>query len=130
MMDESGKGDDVWGGRSYREIPAWEKSMDLAGSVCLLVAGWKEREQGRALAEEAERTVWDVPGLIAEGWAMMGNRELISHAYRALGRLARLDTLMLLGVRLGHMDHYDDALVLEVRRMLRGMIRHTRDQAN
>ena len=129
-MDDNKNHDGLWEGRSYRDVPVWEKSMELAQAVCQLVAEWKMREQGRALAEEAERTVWDVPALIAEGWAMMGSRELIAHAYRALGRLARLDTLLHLGVRLGQMDCYDDTLVLEVRRMLRGMIRHTREQAN
>jgi four helix bundle protein len=86
------------------------------------------RNESYALSDQIRRAALSIPANIAEGQARQHKKEFIQHLSIARGSLAELDTLLLAGQRLGYWPINDriDSQLLEIRRLLQGLIRSLR----
>lgn len=118
-------------GRSYRELVAGQKAMDLAEATYRLASQLPERERF-GLWSQLTRAAASVPMNIAEGRGRQRSREFANFVSIARVSLAELDTAIEMCVRLGYLNREDtsamDALADEVGRMLTtlsGRLRNT-----
>jgi four helix bundle protein len=88
-------------GRSFRELIAWQKAMDLAEATYRLAGQLPERER-YGLWSQLTRAAASVPANIAEGHGRQGTREFANFVSIARGSLAELETFVLLAERLGY----------------------------
>ena len=111
--------------RSYRELIAWQKAMDLVPLVYALVKRLP-KEENYALGDQMRRAVISVAANIAEGQGRQHPKEFLQFLSMARGSLAELDTLLLAAQRLNYLTSEQmvttDALLLEVRRVLQGLM--------
>ena len=111
--------------RSYRDLVVWQRSMELAEEVYSLCATLP-RFEIFALAGQLRRASSSIPANIAEGYGREYRADYVKHLSVAQGSLAELETLVMLGVRVGHLQPASVikacALSDEVSRMLRAML--------
>lgn len=88
-------------GRSFRELIAWQKAMDLTEATYRLAARLPERERF-GLWSQLTRAAASIPANIAEGHGRQGSREFANFVSIARGSLAELETFVLLAERLGY----------------------------
>ena len=100
--------------------------MDLVVSAYAL-ARLLPREEQYGLISQIQRAAVSVPGNIAEGQGRESLKPFLNHLGIARGSLAELDTLLLLAVRLGYLAEAAladvNGQIIEVRRLLRGLVR-------
>ena len=115
--------------RSYRDLVAWQKAMDLATEVYSASRDWP-KEELYGLTNQVRRAVASVPANIAEGQGRTGSNELLHHLSIAHGSLYEAETHMMLAGRLGYLDDPGMETLLrqteEVGRLLGGLIRSLR----
>jgi four helix bundle protein len=111
--------------RGYRELIAWQKSMDLVPRIYELSRKLPASER-YALTNQIQRAVVSVPANIAEGQGRRHRKEFMQHLSIARGSLAELDTLLLAAVRLGYLEQEQleavEDSIIEIRRLLQGLI--------
>lgn len=112
--------------RSYRDLIAWQKAMDLAEAVFRLSARFPKTE-AFALTSQMRRAALSVPSNIAEGQGRGATKEYVRFLRIARGSTQELETQLLLAQRLGLAPHPDiDALLgraAEVCRRISGLMR-------
>jgi four helix bundle protein len=86
--------------KSYQDLVAWQKAMDLAEHVYRRTADWPGRERF-GLVGQTRRAALSVAANIAEGYARRGDGELAHFLRIAQGSLAEVETCVLLSMRLG-----------------------------
>jgi hypothetical protein len=64
--------------RSYRELIAWRKAMDLVNAVYATTRSWPNEEL-YALTSQIRRAAVSVPSNIAEGQGRSSTKELLKH---------------------------------------------------
>ncbi len=115
--------------RSYRDLLAWQKAMDLAEQVYSATRDWP-KEELYGLTNQVRRAVVSVPANIAEGQGRTGSNELLHHLSIAHGSLYEVETHLMLAGRLGYLDDPGVETLLrhteEVGRLLGGLIRSLR----
>ncbi len=115
--------------RSYRELTAWQKAMDLAVSVYAATQGWP-KEEAYGLTAQVRRAVVSIPSNVAEGQGRYSPKEFARFLLIAHGSLCELETQILLARRLAYLDEpIEQSLLLqsaEVGRLLQGLIRSMR----
>lgn len=94
--------------RSYRDLFAWQRAMELA-RLSYLVAKLFPREELYELSSQLRRAAVSVPANIAEGHARNHRKEFIQFLGIAKGSLAELQTLLTLSVNLGLVSASDIA---------------------
>ena len=113
-------------GRSFRDLIAWQRAMDL---VYRVTRGWPSGRGVRPTGQ-VRRAAISVTANIAEGQGRSGPREFLHHLSIAHGSLAEVESLLLVSHRQGYVDTPDlDRLFVvldETRRLLRGLIRSLR----
>lgn len=87
--------------KSYQELVAWQKAMDLVGIVYQASRGFP-REEMFALTSQVRRAATSVPSNIAEGQARNSTKEFLHHLSIAQGSLAEVETQMLIAERLDY----------------------------
>ncbi len=111
--------------QSFKELIVWNKAMELVPSVYGLVRRLP-KEEVYALGDEMRRAVVSVPANIAEGHSRQYRREYVHHLSVARGSLAEVETLVLVGVRLGYFTTEGiaktQAEIEELRKTLCGLI--------
>ncbi len=111
--------------RTYRDLIAWQRGMDLACEVYRLTAGFP-REELYGLTRQLRAAAVSVPSNISEGQAR-GQREFRHYLAIALGSLQELETQLLLAERLTLVDpeHVKPVMELagEVGRLIHGLSR-------
>ena len=109
--------------KTYRDLIAWQKAMDLACDVYRLTSGFP-REEMYGLTRQLRESSVSVSSNIAEGQAR-GTREFRHFLAIALGSVQELETQILLAQRLGMTNEAAIRPVLEasgeVGRLLRGL---------
>jgi four helix bundle protein len=117
--------------RGYRELIVWQKAMDLVPKVYEL-AKKRPKEELYALSSQIRRAVISIPANIAEGQARQHPAEFAQHLSIARGSLAELDTLLLAAEKLGYLEEENleavSPLMIEVRRLLQGLIQSIRNR--
>ena len=111
--------------KSYQELLAWQKAMDLAEQIYKLVK-LLPKEENYALADQLRRAAISVPSNIAEGQARNSPKEFIQFLSIARGSAAEIETQLLLCERLGFVARAQiDSLIdlcVEIAKMLSSLI--------
>ena len=77
--------------RSYKDLVAWQKSMDLVTAVYRISQGFP-KEAIFGLVSQIRRAAVSVPSNIAEGHARTSRKEFLYFLSNARGSLAELET--------------------------------------
>jgi four helix bundle protein len=89
-------------GKSYRELIAWQKAMDLVELVYSASRNWP-REELYGLTSQIRRAAVSIPSNIAEGQGRTSSREFLHHLSIARGSLLETETQVLLAQRLDYL---------------------------
>ena len=112
--------------RSYRDLRAWQRAMDLVEAIYQTTANWPQRET-YGLAQQIRRAAVSVPSNIAEGQGRRGRREYVHALSIANGSLYEVETQLLVAQRLRYLPEERCAALLEetahVGRLPYGLIR-------
>lgn len=96
----------------YRDLKAWQEALALAERVYRLAATAKAPE-ARSLMSRLTDAAGAVPGRIAQA-SLREDEQVVSLLLQAEGRLLDVETLLLLAVRLGHLEQEAVNRVLHV----------------
>lgn len=112
--------------RSYRDLIAWQKAMDLVAEIYSSTQVFPKAEM-YGLVSQLRRAAVSVPSDIAEGHARQSTGEFRQFLGHALGSVAELDTQILIGEKLGYLDADRSNNLLsrtrEVGKIINGLIR-------
>ncbi len=110
--------------RSFRDLVAWQKSMDLAKAVY----GWSARfppEERFGMTSQIRRAAASIPANIAEGWGRGPGADFQRFLRVGRGSVNEVETFALLAVTLGFEQEVPAeiaALLSESSRLLNGLI--------
>lgn len=117
--------------RGYRDLIAWQKGVELVGSVYRATGSWPRDEQF-GLINQTRRSVVSVPANIAEGKGRTGSREFLHHLSIAHGSLCEVETHLHIAEYLAYMDQHALGPLLEqsseVGRLIRGIMKSLRQK--
>lgn len=110
--------------RSYRELVAWQRAMDLVVAVYKLTQQFPKEEM-YGLTSQLRRAVVSVPSNIAEGQGRGVGAEFAHHLRISQGSLQEAETQLLVAERLSDVHTGETTPVLqlsdEVGRITRGL---------
>lgn len=89
--------------RSYRDLVAWQKAMELVVRVYTCTQTFPKAET-YGLISQMRRAAVSVPSNIAEGHARISTGEFRQFLGHALGSLVEIETQILIGERLSYID--------------------------
>jgi four helix bundle protein len=105
----------------------WRQAVDLAIKVYDITAQFP-REERFGLADQIKRAAVSIPSNIAEGAARQTKKEFSKYLHMAQGSLSELDTQLEIARQLGLVEEGAwkdlDARLVEIDKMLSGLIRH------
>ena len=111
--------------RSYKDLVAWQKSMDLVTAVYRASQGFP-KEEIFGLVSQIRRAAVSVPSNIAEGHARTSKKEFQYFLSNARGSLAELETQLTIAYQLAYIDETGITQLLdrlgEVGRILNGLL--------
>jgi len=99
--------------KTYRDLTAWQKAMDLVVASYGLSRGFPTEERF-GLTSQLQRAAVSVPANIAEGYGRRHRREYLYHLSNARGSLAELETHVALAVRLEYVGREEAVEVWEL----------------
>jgi four helix bundle protein len=112
--------------RSYRDLLAWQKSVDLVNEIYCCTRTFP-REELYGLVSQLRRAAISVPSNIAEGHARISTGEFKQFLGHALGSLMELETQLVISGRLGYIGAQESRDLLEraaeVGRLVNGILR-------
>jgi len=112
--------------QTYRDLAAWQKSMDLVVELYHL-SKQLPKEELFGLTSQLRRAAVSVPANIAEGYGRLHRKEYINHLSIARGSLLETETHLQIAVRLEYLTREQAAiawgLTQEVGRLLLALIR-------
>ena len=112
--------------RSYRELVAWQKAMDLVEAVYRSTACFP-KEEIYGLTSQVRRSAVSIPSNVAEGQGRASTRDFLNFLSIAAGSLCEMETQLLLAQRLHYLPSTAVADLLdhsaEVGRLLHGLRR-------
>jgi four helix bundle protein len=111
--------------RHYKDLIAWQKSMDLVSALHDATESFPKRET-YSLTDQMRRAAVSVPSNIAEGQAHYSDREFRYFLRRSRGSIAELETQILIARQRNYLSESQAAELLkrtaEVSRVLSGLI--------
>ena len=110
--------------RSFRDLIAWQKSMDLARAIYTATRELPVEERF-GLSSQMRRAAVSVPSNIAEGWGRQSRPDYLKHLRTARGSLLELTTQHELAASMGLLSprRATTALLTETDLVLQGLIR-------
>ena len=112
---------------AYKDLQVWQKSMEFANQVILLIDGLDTQRKHYRLLEQLESAATSVPMNIAEGKGRDSKKEFIHFLYIARGSIYETLTLLEIFQRQGWLDHEKylrlESSAIEIIKMLKGLIR-------
>ena len=112
--------------RSYQDLVAWQKAMELVTAVYSATKNWP-REEAFCLTAQIRRAAISIPSNVAEGQGRRSSSEFRQHLGIAYGSLMELETQLLIARNLEYLaPHQTDELLTaagEVGRLLNGLRR-------
>jgi len=112
---------------THKDLKAWEKSMDLVVSTYRLSSHFPAAEKF-GLTSQMRRAAVSVPSNIAEGAARNSTKEYIRFLYISLGSLSELETQFLISKRLEYINDILEESIIEIRKMLLGLIKNLKSK--
>ena len=113
----------------FQDLIAWQKAMALVTAIYPAAGDWP-REELYGLTSQVRRTAVSIPSNLAEGHGRTGPREFAHHVSIAYGSLCELETQVLIAEQLGYANADTSerltAQMMEVRRLIRGLLRSLR----
>ncbi len=111
--------------RSYKDLVAWQKSMDLVTAVYRASQRFP-KEEIFGLVSQIRRAAVSVPSNIAEGHARTSKKEFQYFLSNARGSLAQLETQLTIAHQLAYIDETGINQLLdrlgEVGRIVNGLL--------
>ena len=111
--------------KSYRDLLAWQKAMDLVTAVYKVTASFP-KEELYGLTSQLRRASVSVPSNIAEGQGRHGRAEFRHFLRQASGSLMELETQIMIAERLCYVGPESASQILhssaEVGKILNGLI--------
>ena len=92
--------------RSYRDLIVWQKAIDLVAEIYKATDTFPDREK-YALSSQMRRAAVSIPSNIAEGRSRSTRKDFINFLHTALGSGTELETQLIIGKRLGYLQHSD-----------------------
>jgi four helix bundle protein len=89
--------------RSYRDLLAWQRGMDLVDTVYRATRSFPDHER-LGLTSQLRRAAVSVPSNIAEGYGRGAQQEYLRFLRIARGSLFEVETQCLVGARLGYVN--------------------------
>jgi four helix bundle protein len=112
-------------GKSYRELLAWQKAMELVTQVYRTTKDFP-RDETYGLTSQLRRASVSVPSNIAEGQARFSSKEFHHFLSVARGSLVEVETQILIAENLGYLDSNQREVLInktsELGRILNGLI--------
>ncbi len=112
--------------RSYRDLIAWQRSMDLVDEVYRLSSLFPPEERF-GLVPQVRRAAVSIPSNVAEGYGRGSKADYVRFLRSARGSLYEVETQMLIAVRQGYVTQQVvlvvQQLLEECGRILAGLIR-------
>jgi four helix bundle protein len=99
--------------KSYKDLLAWQKSMDLVEMVYELTKQFP-REELFGLATSMRRATVSIPSKIAAGHERDNTREYIQHLASARGSLSEVETQIEVARRLGYINDEQQELFIKL----------------
>lgn len=115
--------------KTFRDLIAWQKGMELARHVYQVTMGMPKEEQF-GLTAQMRRAVVSIPSNIAEGFGRQKRPEFLRFLRVARGSLMELQTQVVLVEQLdcAQISPELTALLNETDRVLQGLIRSLEDK--
>ena len=88
---------------TYKDLSAWQKSLNLAKMVYLSTADFPNEERF-GLVNQMRRCAVSIPSNIAEGYGRGSDKELLRFLYVALGSSNELETQLILSLEHSYMS--------------------------
>lgn len=111
--------------QTYKDVGAWQKSMDLVAEVYKLVK-LLPKEETYALSDQMRRAVVSIPSNISEGYGRNSTREYIQFLSIARGSCFELETQLQACVRIKYLTEeqikISSDLLAEIIRMMLSII--------
>ena len=111
--------------KSYQDLVAWQKAMDLVADIYQLTREFP-KEEVYGLASQLRRASVSIPSNIAEGQGRHGNGEFKHFLRLSLGSLMEVETQVMIAERLGYLkpDAAKSTLrdAAEIGRVVNGLI--------
>jgi len=122
----AGSGQQAAGGvRSYRDLIAWQRAIDLTEAAYRLTAAFP-RDELYGLTSQTRRAAVSVAANIAEGYGRESRASYVSFLRISRASLRELETHLIIAERVGLASHPQIALLLELceeqGRILHGLI--------
>jgi four helix bundle protein len=120
--------------RTFRDLVAWQKAMELARLVYRVTQAMPSTEQF-GLTNQMRRAAYSIPSNIAEGYARQSRPDYLKYLRISRGSLAELSTQMELATALGMIppDRPVQLLLEETDRVIQFLImsleRKTREES-
>lgn len=117
--------------KSYRDLLAWQKAMDLVVNVYRITQSFP-KEEIYSLTSQLRRSAVSVPSNVAEGQGRGLGNEFARHLRISIGSLQEMETQLLIAERLGYVDRQSLQPILtladEVGRITRGLLQSVMSQ--
>jgi len=115
----------------YKDLIAWQKSMDLANAIYDATEAFPKRETC-SLTDQMRRAAVSIPSSVAEGQAHFSRREFRRLLRHSSGSLAELETQILIAQRRSYLTESQAAELLkrthEVGRILGGLLNSLKER--
>lgn len=115
--------------RSYKDLIAWQKSMDLVEEVYKATRGFPANERF-GLTSQSRRAAVSIPANVAEGFGRCTKNDYIRFLDTAYGSANEVETHLLIAERLGFASseqlHTGLDLAKEVQKIIRGLVNRLR----
>ena len=112
-------------GRSYKDLVAWQKAMDLVTATYRATAAFPREEQF-GLTSQLRRAAVSIPSNIAEGQGRLSEKEFRHFLGQARGSLMEVETQLQIAQNLGYTQLLQTSELLkacgEVGRILNGLL--------
>jgi four helix bundle protein len=112
-------------GRSYKDLIAWQKAMDLVTATYRATAAFPKEEQF-GLTSQLRRAAVSIPSNIAEGQGRLSEKEFRHFLGQARGSLMEVETQLQIAQNLGYAQSTQTNELLsacaEVGRILNGLL--------
>ena len=119
-------------GRSYKDLVAWQKSMDLVTAVYRATSSFPKDELF-GLTSQLRRAAVSIPSNIAEGQGRLSEKEFRYFLGQARGSLMEVETQLQIAENLGYLEKDPKRTLMEacaeVGRILNGLLASVSKQA-
>jgi four helix bundle protein len=103
--------------QTFKDLKIWQSGIDLVGYTYEIIRNFPERERF-GLISQMTRAVVSVPSNIAEGYGRNSKKEFARFLDIALGSLYELETQLIISVRLGYLESFDENGIIRLKRSI------------